>query len=263
MIADWHKNWLASYHMSKLFLFAAFCIFAPHCEVLAQHEYTNCKYHYNRNGKIASSVCYDRDGRWGKAKAFGIKGELIYEKEVRHVAGTASVEFSYYENGAVKAAKWYSAPDGGIQWYNTTTFFSPEGKIEREEEYNYYDKPTTHTVLTKEPLVRKTAEPETQRCGAIYVTELWFINNTNYTIRVQVSRRGIPLVDSVTLLKPGDTAKGDEFYMAEQFVDPNEYYNFSVFYCGRHKKKKSNLVFYQSTFRILEKTRKRVYYTIK
>jgi hypothetical protein len=56
-------------------------------------------------------------------------GNVIYEKELRTIGGHASVEFTFYPNGALNKASWSSAPDAGIQWYNSTDIFSEDGKL--------------------------------------------------------------------------------------------------------------------------------------
>ncbi|GAA4462228.1 hypothetical protein GCM10023093_08400 [Nemorincola caseinilytica] len=108
-------------------------------------EYTRCSYKYFVHGKgIATSQCYDKDGRWGKAKAYDRTGKEIYSRELRTVGGHSYVEFSYYDrSGAVKTARWSSAPDGGIQWYRSYTEFSEDGKIVNETKDSYDDGPGT------------------------------------------------------------------------------------------------------------------------
>ena len=67
--------------------------------------------------------------RTGEAFAYDKVGNVIYKKIVRKVAGTASVNFTHYSDGSVKTARYYEAPDGGIQWYSEFVRFDKEGNI--------------------------------------------------------------------------------------------------------------------------------------
>ncbi|MBC7552734.1 MAG: hypothetical protein H7257_02015, partial [Taibaiella sp.] len=81
-----------------------------------------CEYHYFRGKRISTATCYEKNN-FGKAVAYNKKGEIIYEKHIRKVAGHSYVIFSYYRTGAVSKAVWHDAADGGIQWYSSITTF--------------------------------------------------------------------------------------------------------------------------------------------
>ena len=247
--------------MGKLFLFVLLCCVLC-TDTNAQDKYTKCRYHYFSNGKISTSQCYDPDNRWGMAKAFNASGGTIYEKELRHIAGNSSVEFSYYDNGAVQIARWHSAPDAGIQWYNTTTYFTRDGHVDREEENNYDDAPHVRMTLTKPVETPPQPKQEVASCGAIYVTEFWYINRTKYPVGVSAIRKSIPPEVKTSNVYPGDTVKGGDFIMTEQFVDPGDYFDFRVKYL-KHGKKDFNLVFYQFSNKTVTKNIKKYYYLIR
>ena len=250
--------------MSKLFLCLLLSIFTSAGIVHAQHNYTQCRYTYYKNKKISTAQCYDKDNRWGKAKAFDIQGNLIYEKELRRVAGHSSVEFTFYDNGAVQKAAWHSAPDAGIQWYNTTTYFSKEGKIEREEENNYDQMVTVNPTITHQnPSIKEIKKPEVVSCAVIYTTEFWYINKTKYPIQVIATRKGMRAEVKTTVIQPGDTVMGGNFIIAEQFVDLNDFYDYEVKYLKNNNKKARNLVFYQLSTNPVRKDLKRTYYVIR
>jgi hypothetical protein len=201
-------------------------------------DYPKCKCSYFKNGKIATSQCYDNDDRWGRAKAFDSKGKEIYDRELRRIAGHSSVNFSFYPSGAVSKAEWSSAPDAGIQWYRTTTYFSEEGKITGEVHNNYDDGPgkmapqkpgyvTTPKTVPAKP--EPKPEPSTTiECAVIYSSEFWFHNTTSYSVVVTATRKHIKSETYIVTLRPRRRMKVGQMIGAQQFNDPATYYDFSV-----------------------------------
>ncbi len=198
--------------------------YAPHAQ-----DYPKCSYHYFKNGKIATSECYDANNRFGKAKAFNKRGDVIYEKEIRKIAGHSYVQFSYYPDGAVQKAEWSSAPDGGIQWYSSMTYFSQDGTITEETENDYDNSPgkLLRYTQTKPPVItsKKPDTAKTIACAVIYSTEFWYINNIRRPVIITATR-GQEQFN--TVVHPKETQKGGQFILAEQFEDPLKYYHFTV-----------------------------------
>lgn len=101
--------------------------------------YTKC---YHENGSLATDICRPKNGAYGTtgyARAYNNTGKLIYDSETSRSALVRSVSFTYYSNGAVKSARYYQHPDGGIQWYEKTTMFDKEGNITQEIEHSWDD----------------------------------------------------------------------------------------------------------------------------
>lgn len=198
----------------------------------AGQEYkTDCANKYFAHSRVLStSICYDKDRRWGKAIAFDRNGKKIYENGVRNIGGTAGVTFSYYDDGAVKTAHYHSQPDGGIQWYDVLTHFSQEGVVTGEDD-NGYDR--MHNVLAP-PAVRKPPTPpappkqEVAKCAVPYATEFWFINDARFPMIAIAQRKGNAKDIKALVLQPSDTVKGGEFIMAKQFVNLSDYYDFTT-----------------------------------
>lgn len=92
--------------------------------------------HYFPNGKVSTISYLDQD-RKGKVLAYNLKGEVVYEKGIRRIYGSAGVRFSHHENGMVKTACYSSHPDAGIQWYRSTTEFNEKGEKIKEHHDNY------------------------------------------------------------------------------------------------------------------------------
>lgn len=226
--------------MRWLLLFLSFlCV----CQCLAQ--YPICTHTYFKNGKISTSQCYDTDKRWGKAIAYNKTGQVIYEKELRRIAGHSSVSFSFYDNGAVKEAQWSSAPDAGIQWYRCRTRFSEEGSVTGEDKDSWDDGPGRHTDPSLRPTAPTRTKPsippqkpaETTECAEIYVSEFWLINTTPYTVTVVARKKaGKPETHTITL-RPRQKVKGGGMPGAAMFDDPGKYYSFSASAAKASKKR--------------------------
>jgi hypothetical protein len=205
-------------------------------------DYPRCAYHYFKNEKIATSECYDNDHRWGKATAFDRGGKVIYEKQLRTIGGHSSVQFSYFDNGAVKRADWSSAPDGGIQWYSSVTTFSEDGKVTGETENDYDHKalmplkyaPQKKPELQQKEVPKKPDSSHTAYCAVIFSSEFWYINSTRHTLVVTARNNHQTYT---TTVKPGDSCKGGEWILAQQFDDPGKYYRFGVVPKGRQDRR--------------------------
>ncbi|MFI5203924.1 MAG: hypothetical protein ACHQF2_05455 [Flavobacteriales bacterium] len=90
----------------------------------------NYMYAYHQNGKRSTEIFRPKNTQTkGYAIAYNNIGTNIYKKEISRTNMISSVEFTYYENGAVKSARYSWHPDGGIQWGKETTFFDETGKI--------------------------------------------------------------------------------------------------------------------------------------
>ncbi|MBI3136265.1 MAG: hypothetical protein HYZ14_16440 [Bacteroidetes bacterium] len=120
----------------------------------------NFTYCYHQNGKISTEAFYTNASGYmapGYAKAFDKSGNEIYNQPVSRTGLLSSVQFSYYENGAVKTAHYSSHPDAGIQWYEKTTGFDEAGKITSETEMS---NDTWGTQLTVPDSTRERLEKE-------------------------------------------------------------------------------------------------------
>lgn len=216
--------------MTRTFTFLLF-IFSH--SVFAQ-KYPKCSYTYFKGGKIATSQCFDPDNRWGQARAFSKAGEIIYEKELRRIAGHSSVTFSFYNNGAVKKAEWSSAPDAGIQWYHTSTWFDENGKVIREDHNNWDDHHVTtvpgspKTYLHQSPDKPTNPKQETAECAEIWVSELWVTNTAPYSILVTATRKGNMSETHTATLRPRQSLKVAQIPGAQMFSDPGEYFTINA-----------------------------------
>jgi hypothetical protein len=239
------------------------------CHVCAAQEkaYTHCtKTYFKGTKQISTSICYDADDRWGIAKAYNREGKEILSQQLRKIAGHASTHFSYYPNGAVQKAEHSNAPDAGIQWYRSTTTFSPEGEVTGywEDGTDDHGHPTLRYTL-RHP-AQEEKEPPQQivvPCAVVYVSEAWFINTTRYAVRVTGKYTGSIADKPTILLAPGDTLRGGGFVGAEQFSSPAERTPnpFSLEAVGTRRKPKLRLALTE----VLQPSKevKRYYYKIR
>lgn len=198
--------------------------------IRAQHDYPNCKDTYFKNGKISTSKCFDKNNRFGKARAYNQQGQKIYERELRTVGGHSSVSFTFYKTGAVQKAEWRSAPDGGIQWYSNITTFAEDGTQLSSVDNNYDDRLTIPytQVPNQKPAAADTVKPtlETMACAVIYSNEIWYINHSPHKIIITAVRNKDEFF--TTLVSKGESIKGGAFILAQQYDTPEKYFSFSV-----------------------------------
>lgn len=210
-------------------------IFLFFCLSLQAEEYSfHCEKIFFKNGKVSTQKCYDKDKRFGKAIAYNLKGAVIYEKELRTIGGHASVYFSYHASGAVQKAEWSSAPDAGIQWYNSTDVFDENGKKISHTENNYDDylrvtapfiAPVKDTVIKQNPLV--PTKKDTVVTDKNFI-EVWCINHTYYPIVVKAKDKKTYADAAEKTIQPGDSIKLIQYKFAKAVNEPHKKYSISV-----------------------------------
>ena len=176
------------------FIFIHQCTFAQKMDTLEVVRF--------KNGKISTLKLSNE--REGIAKAFNLKGETIYQSGTRRFAGHASVEFKHYPSGAIKQANYSSAPDGGIQWYKTETFFDENGNITHVNDLSYdrlmrpsYIIPTTGPNTEMEKTIReqvKETEKQQQKevaiCANIHQNKIIIFNHTKKRLVIEKKING-------------------------------------------------------------------------
>ncbi len=244
-------------------LYSLLLVLLVACKAAAQEKYPNCDTKYFKNRKaVSTTTCFDKDHRQGMATAYDVHGKKIYTMPVRRCWGSASVEFRYYDDGAVKQARYHSYPDGGIQWYSKTTDFAPDGTIAKEDEEDYDGHPR---VTIQQPPTTTPPKPKKEivRCAVPFATEYWYVNTTHYPAIVVAERKGNPKDIKAVVVLSGDTVKGGEFIMAEQFVKLSDYYDYSVQPVRDDTRRKLRLEFSPASITDNKTGRKRCYYIVK
>lgn len=220
-------------------------------------------------GTTSTSQCYDKNNRFGKARAYNIKGEKIYERELRKVGGNSSVWFTFYKNGAVQKAEWSSAPDAGIQWYKNVTTFSEDGTQLSSVDNNYDDHVTIHQpyVPEKEPQkpspAADTTKPksETMTCAVIYSNEFWYINHSSQKVIITAVRNKDEFF--TTVVSKGESVKGGSFILAQQYDAPEKHFSFSVQPLNTKAKEKFTISLLPELTNTVKEGVRRYYYEVK
>jgi hypothetical protein len=183
--------------------------------------------HFHATGEASTKEWWDVNGHWGRSWAYARDGKVIFEGQTRRVAGQASVRFSYHPNVAVSKVETSDAPDGGIQWYKSTTTFDAEGTRTGFTEYGRdNDGPIPRvTVQPREPY-RPTEsphkEPDVAICQRMFTNEVFLVNATRQAgkAKVKVMRPSPALKDSEHTLAPGDTVRLGSYSVGERFAAP-------------------------------------------
>lgn len=208
-----------------IFLIITYTLFSQ-----AQEAYKNCNYTKFKNGKVATSTCYDEDRYRGNSIAYNLKGEKIGEWSLSRMHQLSSVHFSFHANGGVYKAEYSSHPDAGIQWYRNVTTYNEQGVKVDFWEQSHDDRITMDPTFIEykvEP-INPPSKSETIACAIPYISELWIDNRLSQNIKViWASKIHKEQKGSITILK-GKKAKVAEWLMAQMFDNPLPHFDINV-----------------------------------
>ena len=88
-----------------------------------------CTQTYFPDGQGASSRCTDETGSTETVRVYNRRGEIIGEWGLMLRPSMSSIDIAYHPNGMVRRVRYGQQPDGGIQWYRSTTVYDAEGVI--------------------------------------------------------------------------------------------------------------------------------------
>jgi hypothetical protein len=218
-----------------------------------------CRFSYFKGTRqISTSICKIADHPLrGAATAYDRRGNIIYQRETRRYGGHASVDFTYHANGAVHTVYYSSAPDAGIQWYNSTHYFDLEGKLVDVKSQSHEDMISVR-LDTNKALSNPAVNPryEVMKCAEIWVTSVWIKNTLSDTLRAEHRFTGMREPSLVTLVPPGSEVKITDLVDAERFANVRERMELLVF----NQRSKSRIAFSdkKSEEAILSRTEKRI-----
>lgn len=141
--------------------------------------------HYFPSNELSSIIVLE-DNREGFAKAYNLTGKEIYSANIRRYAGHESVEFKHHGNGMVSQANYSSAPDGGIQWYKSTTSFDENGVVTNVQEYSHENLLSPIHVVPK-PIVQEVVE-----CAVIHENIIVLHNHCRFSVEYVFSTNDEP-----------------------------------------------------------------------
>ena len=208
----------------------------------------------HKNGKISTSESWNKDKRSGNIVAYNNKGAELFNHSLHHFGGHASVTIDYYSNGQVSKVYYSDAPDGGIQYYNSTTTFDETGnqtgfyetKYPDDLKWKVIEEPvktdTSRTSATKVPVEPKKEEPklEVVECAAIVPTHYKIENTTSSTVRLKITAvpNSTVLGESKEIvLKPLEKIVFDTLFMAGRPINETIYSVQIVSYTKSRKNK--------------------------
>lgn len=160
----------------------------------------------------------------------------IYFKHIRNIAGHASVDFTYFTNGAVKTAHFESHPDGGIQWDDITHSFDENGNLlqiidNSSDAYGNY-KLSINPIVESDSVFRRLLKAvitplkkqEVMPCAELFIAELYGINKTRKNRVKFVELRNTTMdgfKKEINLIR-NDTVILFNYVEAELFTHPKE-----------------------------------------
>lgn len=207
-------------------------------------------YHYFKGDtEVSSEIHWNREIGKGQATAFARGGKEIYRQQLsmRHLI--QSVQFSYYDDGAVKSAHYSWHPDAGIQRGGNTTYFDPQGNVTSVVQDMDPHAPLTLPGgggRTKPDVERpgpvnpkpqpqpspKTPQQEVVVEAPIYQTEYFVVNTTKKPLALSLlDNQGKPLPPDKFKpqeIQPGDTLRGGSFINAGHHGNPCDYVQFRL-----------------------------------
>lgn len=128
------------------------------CKTTNQSDGSTIKQCFHQNGQISTLESWDKDKRFGTIKGYTNQGKELFSHGLRNVGGHASVSLTYFPNGQLEKVYFSDAPDGGIQFYNSTTRFDEKGNQTEFSETKYpheleLEIQIPDTVKRRKPLV--------------------------------------------------------------------------------------------------------------
>lgn len=128
------------------------------CKTTNQSDGSTIKQCFHQNGQVSTLESWDKDKRFGSIKGYTNQGKELFSHSLRSVGGHASVSLTYFPNGQLEKVDFSDAPDGGIQFYNSTTRFDEKGNQTAFSETKYPHQPEFEiqipdSVKRRKPLV--------------------------------------------------------------------------------------------------------------
>lgn len=181
--------------------------------------------HYFATGELSSKAWTDADNRWGHSWAYSQSGQVIFHRQTRKIAGHASVDYRYHPNGAVSRAEFSKAPDGGIQWYKSTTTFDEQGvQTGFSEQGRDNDGPIRPGIVKPQrPVVKPGTTYETVREQRMFLNEYFVVARKNCRVQLRPKQTSPAAKDLDATLLKGDTLRGGAYSMGERFDPPLEH----------------------------------------
>ncbi len=178
--------------------------------------------HYFTTGQLSTKAWMDVDNRWGHSWAYDRRGKVSFDRQTRRIAGHASVDFRYHLNGAISRAEVSDAPDGGIQWYRSTTTFDTAGVQTGFSEDGWdNDGPILRPRVSPPPTPAQPAyKQEEVREQRLFTNEYFVVARKNCRVQLRPKQTSPAAKNLDATLLKGDTLRGGTYSLGERFDPP-------------------------------------------
>lgn len=140
---------------------------------------------YHQNGAVSTVKIWDKIKRRGNVKGYNNEGKELFQFYLRTFGGHASVALEYFPNGQVSKVKYSSAPDGGIQFYKSTTTFDEQGNKTGFQETKRPFEPSIELHLPKPKENSKPSKSGVASCATIIQNFYEIQNATGRRIKLK------------------------------------------------------------------------------
>ena len=182
----------------------------------------------HKNGKISTEEKWDLDKRFGSIRAFSNQGKELFFHYLRSVGGHASASLEYFPNGQVSKVHFSDAPDGGIQFYNSTTKFDESGNQTEFYETKYpneleiqWVEPVKMPEVVTEPK-KEAPKQEVVECAAIAQTQYKIENTTSSRVKLKITavpNKTVTVQSKEIVLEPSEKLIFDTIFTAERPIN--------------------------------------------
>lgn len=215
-------------------IFTITCFAQLNCKTTTnerQEIVTTC-FHINKT--ISTLEVWDKDKHFGSVKGYDNQAKELFYYSLRSIGGSALAKITYYSNGQVARVDYSDAPDGGIQFYESTVKFDELGKQTGFSELKY---PFEQITFQKEPAPQK---PTTAECAVPVFDQFEVKNATKSKVTLHIKTKNNPNYikkEFFLTLKPNESIIFDSLVSA-QFHPKDEVYDLSIVSYTKKKKQK-------------------------
>lgn len=206
----------------------------------------------HKNGKVSTKETWDKDQRFGTIVVYSNSGVELFNRSLRKVGGHASAYIEYFTNGQVSKIDFSDAPDGGIQFYNSTTKFDEAGNQTDFYETKYpfeLEVQPVEPIFTKKETVTEPKQEETKQevveCAVIKLNAYNIQNSTSAKVRLRiiaVPNNAVMGVSKEIDLKPNESVNFDTVFTAERHLTDKIYAVEVISFSKQRKTKKLKIL---------------------
>jgi hypothetical protein len=161
--------------------------------------------------------------RYYHFQAFDVNGNKVVETGYGILHGAGSLDVIYHSNGAIKSARSTFQPDGGIQHFDVTTFFTEDGVFSHEEDHSW-DRQITHPMFKPSESVYVVQPKPYQEDSLLFHIK----NTTNRKVKVLVGHTGKSVSKEIIIVKKNTSVEIGKYLPVGNDNDPNRYFDLDI-----------------------------------